>query len=137
MAFTDRPHLAEVGNRHRLAAAGVVGDGHHDEWDPVGTDLRDRPFQGIDIHVSLEGVLQLCVAALGDEEVASFGSFVFDICPRRVEVGVGWHHITGAQRGREQEPFSRTTLMCRQDLPESGDSRHRIPEAVIRPAAGI
>ena len=44
----------KVVHRHRLAATGVIGHGHHGKWDLVGTVLLDTASEPLDIHVALE-----------------------------------------------------------------------------------
>ena len=49
-----RRHRAHVGQRHRLAAAGVVGDGEHAQRDLLPAHLGDELLQRRHVHVALE-----------------------------------------------------------------------------------
>ena len=65
----DLGDLAHVGQRYRLPATRVVGDGEHDERDAVSAVLGERLTQARDVHVALEGVVRVHVGELGRGEV--------------------------------------------------------------------
>ena len=50
----DAADFADVGHRHGLSAAGVIGDRHHDDRDSLRPMLLDQSLEGVRIHVSLE-----------------------------------------------------------------------------------
>ena len=50
----QRAHAAQVLQRHRLAAAGVVGDGHEDHRDVLG---GEHELERVEVHVALERML--------------------------------------------------------------------------------
>ena len=58
-------HAAQVLKRHRLAAAGVVRDGHEDDGDVLADQ---HELERLEVHVALEGMLGGGVPALGDHD---------------------------------------------------------------------
>ncbi len=125
----DRGHLAHVGKRDRLPAAGVVGDGEHDERDAVGAVLGERLTEAVDVHVALEGVVRVHVGELGRGEVERDGSAELDVGARRVEVAVVGHHVALVAHDGEEDPLGSSALMGRDDVLEAGDVLDRVAEA--------
>ena len=87
VAIAERPHAAQVLQRHGLTAAGVVGDGHEHRGH-VGGPLRQEGVEAIEVHVPLERVHRGRVEPLRDHEVDGLRSCRLDVGPRGVEVGV-------------------------------------------------
>ena len=137
MLVAHRPHRADVRQAHRLAAAGVVGDGDHDDRDVLGPDLGDEGFERGDVHVALEGVLALGVLALGDGQVDGPGSRVLDIGERGVEVGVVGDDLALAADKLEEDAFAGPPLVRRQDVDEACDFLESFFEAEERLGAGV
>ena len=54
VAIAQRAHAAQVLQRHRLAAAGVVRDGHHHERHAVAVALAAARSSAVEIDVALE-----------------------------------------------------------------------------------
>ena len=53
MGLRQRRRAADVGEAHRLAAAGIVGDGHHHRRD-LPAILLQHTLQRGKVHVALE-----------------------------------------------------------------------------------
>ena len=64
VALADGADLADVFHGDGLAAAGVVGDGEHDERNALAADARDEGFEGGDVHVAFEGMSRRGLLAL-------------------------------------------------------------------------
>ncbi len=79
--------LSNVGHRYRLPAAGVVRDGHHDQWDLVAL-FGDQLFQGFSVDIAFERVRRRQIGSLPARKVKRCRAVIFDICTRRIEVCV-------------------------------------------------
>ena len=84
----DVGDLAQVRERDGLAAARVVGDGHHDQRDALGAVLVERGAQPVDVHVALERVVAVHVGELGARQVERERAAELDVGACRVEVAV-------------------------------------------------
>src|SRR5690242_4607579 len=56
MLSADFLHRTNVVHRNRLAAAGIVGDGQHYQWDFLRSVTRDDFREAGSIHIPLEGM---------------------------------------------------------------------------------
>jgi hypothetical protein len=102
VAVAERADAAQVLERDRLAAARVVGDGHHHERHAVAV-LVERPLERLEVDVALERVHERRVAALGDHEVERLGALDLDVGARGVEVVVVRHHLARPQHRVEED----------------------------------
>jgi len=137
MLMADRAGRADVGHAHRLAAARVVGHGHHHRRNARGTDLRDRAAQGVEVDVALERMDQPGLPAFGDHQVAGLRAAILHVCARGVEVRVVQHDVTRPGDRAEQDVLGRAALVRRNHVLEPGDVAHRMLEAVERLRARV
>src|SRR5262245_11266235 len=68
VALVDRRDAFQVLERDRLAAARVVGDGHHPDRDPRPVLLAERVETG-EVDVALERMAAGRIAAFGDDQI--------------------------------------------------------------------
>ncbi|CAB4834498.1 unannotated protein [freshwater metagenome] len=125
-------HGAQVGQRHRLAATGVVGDGDEHDGDVLRAASEDQFLERDDIHVALERVLELWALALGDHQVDGLSAGELDVRPGGVEVGVVGDHFARAADHREQDLLGGAALVCGDHVLEREQVLHRGEEAVPR-----
>ncbi len=137
VAVAHLPHLAQVLQRDRLTAAGVVGDRDHHERYVVRAYLGDGGLEAANVHVALEGIIGRVVMSLFGHEVPCLGALVLDIGPGGVEMGVIGHHVPGGNRGGEEDPLGRPALMGGDDVFQPGDGLHRVPEPIKGAASRI
>ena len=116
MALADGADLADVFHGDRLAAAGVVGDGEHDERNALAADAGDEGLERGDIHVAFEGIVERGLAAFGDEEVDRFGADEFDVGARGVEVGVVGNDVAFFAGDAEEDAFGGAALVGGDDV---------------------
>ena len=102
----------DVGHGDGLAAAGVVGDGEHDERDALAAVLGDEALQSVDIHTAFERPLGLGVGAFGEGEVQRFGSGEFDVGAGGVEVGVVGDDVAGLAEAGEEDALDLAALVA-------------------------
>ena len=81
--------LAQIFQRYRLSAAGVIGDGDGAKGDIFGPDFFDEGFQLGDIHIALEGKLGSGIQAFFDHQVLRSPAAGHDVALRCVEMLVG------------------------------------------------
>ena len=129
--------LAHVGHRDRLATAGVVGDGHHDERDALGAVLVERGAQPVDVHVALERVVAVHVGELGAGQVERERAAELDVGAGRVEVAVVGDDVAFLAHHREQDALGGAALVRGDDVLEAGDVVDRVAEVEVRRAAGV
>ena len=127
----DLGDLVHVGERDRLPAAGVVGDGDHDERDALGAVLGERLAQGVDIHVALERVVRVHVRELGRGQVERERPSELDVGAGRVEVAVVGDDVALFAHDREEDPLGSAALMGRDDVLEPGDVVDRVVEVEV------
>jgi hypothetical protein len=129
VAVAGRAHLAQVGQRHRLAAARVVGDGDEHAGHVAGA-LGEQRLEARDVHVALEGMLQRRVEALRDDQVDRLRAGGLDVGAGGVEVGVVRHDLARpAERGHE-DLLGGASLVGRDDVLEGEQRLHRRLEAI-------
>ena len=134
----ERAHAAQVLERHRLAAAGVVGHRHHDQRHAVALASSSRRSSAPRSMLPLNGWIERRHAAFGDHQVARLGALDLDVGARRVEVVVVRHDVARAARTVWNRMRSAARpwcvgMMCRKPV----RSRDDVAEAVERPAAGV
>ena len=130
---TDR---AQVLERDRLAAARVVRDGDEDDRDAVAVGV-EQGLEPSDVHVPLERVDRLWVAALGDDEVDRLGARELHVGARGVEVGVVGDDLVRPAQDAEQDLLGGPTLVGRDDVREREQLLDRLEERVPRRRAGV
>ena len=116
MPAADGADGADVLHGDRLAAAGVVGDGEHDERDVLAADLFDQGFERGDIHVAFERVDGAGLAAFGDDEVDGFGADELDVGAGGVEVGVVGHDVALLAHAAEEDALGGAALVGGDDV---------------------
>ena len=114
-AIAQRADAAQVRQRHRLPAAGVVGDGHHDERHAIAVALEQRLERG-EIDVALERMNDGRLTPFRDHQVARLGLLDLDVRARRVEVVVVRHDLSGVEDGVKQDALGGAALMRRDDV---------------------
>ena len=129
-------HAAEVLERDRLPAAGVVRDGDHDERNAVAV-LLERLFEGRKIHVALERVEETRDAPFRDDEVARLGALDLHVRARRVEVVVVRDDVALVEDRVEEDALGGAPLVRRDDVLETRQLLHGVAKAVERAAARV
>ena len=121
---TERAYATQILERHRLAAAGVVGDGDHHQRHAISFCLQERT-QRRQVHVAFERVLGGRLAAVGDHQIECARAGVFDVCAGGVEMRVVGDDHAGAGNRAEQDPLRRPALMGRDDVGKRKQLLHR------------
>jgi hypothetical protein len=98
VSVADLAHGAQVRQRHRLAAPGVVRDRHEHDRHVLAAALADQRVERVDVHVALERVDRRRLTALGDDAVDRLGARELDVGAGRVEVGVRRDDLARARR---------------------------------------
>ena len=135
-ASHDLADRVQVGQRHRLPAAAVVGDRHEHDRDVVPA-LAQQRVQRRDVHVALERVVGLRVAALRDDQVDGLRPGVLDVGPGGVEVRVVRHDLPGPREHGEEDLLGRPALVGGDDVLEREQLAHGVAEHVVRRRAGV
>ncbi len=133
----DGADAAQVLQRDRLAAAGVVGHGHEDDGHVLGAARLDERGQCGEVHVALEGVLQGRLATLRDDQVDRLGAGELDVGPGRVEMGVVGDRQARATDRREEDLLGRPALVGGDDVAEREERLDRLEEDEPRRRAGV
>ena len=128
VAVAQLPHAAQVLERDRLPAAGVVGDRHHHERHALAVCLQ-RPLEGGEVDVALEGVDLRRHPALGDDEVARLRLLDLHVGPRRVEVVVVGDDLSRLEQAVEEDALGGAALVGRDDVAEPGQVLDHVAEA--------
>ena len=136
-AVADGADGAEVLERDRLPAAGVVRDRDHHDRDVLGAARRDEPLERLDVHVALERVLRRRVVPLGDHEVDRLGARELDVRARRVEVGVVGDDLARAADRREEDLLGGAALVRRDHVLEGEELADGLEEDVPGRRAGV
>src|SRR5688572_302744 len=127
--MTERAHLADIQEAHRLPALGVVRHSQHDKGDTVAV-LLERRFQRRDVHVPLEWMTRDSLASFLNRQVERDSSDVLDVGARRVEMRVIRDYVARADDGVEENVFRGPALVRRYDVSESRDVAHRFLEDI-------
>ena len=136
MCLRQRRRAADVGEAHRLAAAGIVGDRHHHRRD-LPAILAQHALQRSEVHVPLERMVERGHAAFRNRNIQRLGAHRLDIAARRVEMGVRRDQVALLGDQREQQVLRRPALVGRDDVPEVHQVLHRRLEAVEARRPGI
>ena len=136
VAVAHGADLAQVLERDRLAAARVVRDGDEDDRDAVAARVEQR-LEPRDVHVPLERVDRLWVAALGDDEVDRLGARELHVGARGVEVRVVGDDLVRPAQDAEQDLLGGPTLVGGDDVREREQLLDRLEERVPRRRAGV
>ena len=91
----------------------------------------------VDVHVPLERVDRLWVAALGDDEVDRLGARELHVGARGVEVGVVGDDLVRPAQDAEQDLLGRPTLVGGDDVREREQLLDRLEERVPRRRPGV
>ena len=137
VAGTDGFDGLDVGHRDGLAAAGVVGDGEHDQRDVRGAFARDQCFQRGDVHVALEIQAGLGIGGLGQREVHGARAGELDVGARGIEVRVGGDDVAGLAHHGEEDAFGGASLVRGDHVAEAGELVHHAFQAEETLAAGV
>ncbi len=127
MLFCDSPYFPYVLHSDRLAAVAVTRNGYVYAGNPflaVGFDLLDEASY---VYVALEGMPHGCLEAFFDYEVNRLSAFKTDVPFRSIEVHVPKDSLTGFDQHGSEDVFSCTSLVCREDMLESGDFSDSVP----------
>ena len=129
---------AQVRQRHRLAAAGVVGDGDHAEGDAVGL-LAQQRLDAVQVDVPLEGVAGARLAPLGDDQVERLDAAVLQVGAGGVEVGVAGDDLAAPRGHREEDALGGPPLVGGDDVLVAGQvADHRLePVEAARPGVAL
>jgi len=128
--FAEGAYCADVFHGDGLAAAGVVGDGEHDERNMLSSYSCDEGFERGNIHVSFERVVQGWLASFRDEEVDGLSAEELDVSARGVEVGVVGDNVAFFASDPEEDAFGGTALVGGDDVGVSDDVVHGRTEAI-------
>ena len=111
MLAANRADRARILHRNRLAAAGVVGDGEHDQRNALASDARDQLLQRRHVHVAFEGMPRCRLARFGNRQVHRLGADKLDVGARGVEVRVVGHHVALLAHHVEQNALGGAALV--------------------------
>ena len=120
-----------------MPTAGVVGDGDQHERHSLPAGFSEAAFEGGEVDVPLEGMVEIGVAPLGDHEVAGLGAGVLDVGSRRVEVGVVGDHVPRLDDGAAQQALARSPLVGGDHVCVAEDPAHSGLELEEAPRAGV
>ncbi len=136
VAAADRMGFVQIGQAHRLATAGIVGDGdeHHRH---VPGMLTEKGIQRSHVHIALERVQTGRVTTFGDHQIHGFGTAVFDIGAGGVEMSVAGDQLALAAQHGEDDFFRGAALVGRDHVLEGEQRLHRALEDLEGWAAGI
>jgi hypothetical protein len=139
VAAADLAHPADVPERGRLAAAAVVGDGHHHQRHFAGALPPDEPVELLHIHVALEGNLRPGVVRFLDGQVQGNAPPDLDVGPGGIEMDVVGHGIALPDHGFEEKALRRPSLVGRDDMGKAEDRPDRLVKMKIiaRPGVGF
>src|SRR5439155_18662898 len=96
----------------------------------VADAVGQEPVECVEIHVSLERVLERGLERLGNRQVDRLGSRELDVCPRRVEVGVVRDDLARPTENLEEDLLCGPALVGRDDVAEGKELLDRLEERV-------
>ena len=137
MGLADSGYCFSIGHGNRLAAAGVVGDGEHDERDIFAADAGDQRLKRGDIHVAFEGQDGLGAAGFGIDEIDGLGARELDIGASGIEVGVVGDDVALLAHDVEEQALGGAALVRRKHVRVAGNVLDRALEAIEAGAAGV
>ena len=136
VAVAQRPDRPQVLQRHRLAAAAVVGHRHHHAGHVV-RPLGQQHLQGVHVEVALERVPGPRIPGVRGDQVGRRRAGVLDVGPGGVEVGVARHHLARPAEQGEQDPLGRPALVGGDHVREGEQLLHGLLEDRVRGGAGV
>ena len=119
-----------------LAAAGVVGHGHHDEGNLVAVFLEGALQLG-EVHIAFEGLFQFGLEGGVHHAVHRGGLRVEHVGAGGVEGHVDGNVVTGLHQRADENVFRSTALMRGNDIVETHDFLDGVLEAVKAVGTGI
>jgi hypothetical protein len=137
VALADRAHGANIFHRDGLAAAGVIGDGQHDQRNPLPAHALDERFKRGHIHVAFERMLQGRLPAFRNDKIDRFGADEFNVGTRRIEVGIVGDDIAFLAHHSEENPLSGSALMRGNHVRVAADVLDRIAKTIEAAAARV
>jgi hypothetical protein len=117
VTFADGSYGFGVFHGDGLAAAGVVGDGEHDQRDALAPHALDELVERFNIHVAFEGQDGLGAARFWVEQIDGLGAHEFNIGAGGVEVGVVGDDVALPAHHVEEDALGGATLVCGDDVP--------------------
>ena len=132
--FLDAPDIFQ---RNRLAAAHIVRDRDHAEGNVLRALRLDQPFERGEVHVSLEPLVRIKIAARRSQQIHGPRADIFDVGSRRVEVAVVGNDVAGLQTRRGQDALGGSPLMGGENMFEAGDLANGLFEAAPGSAARV
>ena len=93
MLPAHRADGARILHRNRLPATGVVGDRQHYQRNALAAYAGNQLFEGVYIHVALEGLAQARLLGLRTGQVDGFGTDELDVRARSVEMRIVRDHV--------------------------------------------
>ena len=121
--FGHGAYVTQVLQTHGLTAAGVVGDGDHDEGNFVTVGLESL-LQLAEVHVALERQLDFGLEGGIDNTVYGFGLRVEHVCTGGVEGHVDGNVVAGLHQRTDENVFGSTSLMGGNDVVKAHDFLH-------------
>ncbi len=137
MADADGFDGGDVGHGDGLAAAGVVGDGQHDQRNFGGALGGDQGLQRGDIHVAFEIEAGLRVAGFGQGEIHGARAGEFHVGAGGVEVGIRGDDVAGLAHDGEEDAFGGASLVGGDHVTEAGELVSDALQAEEAFAAGV
>ncbi len=137
MAITNGADRLDVLQADRLAAAAVVGDGHHANRDSFGANACDQPLELGRVEVSLERMARSRLKSFVDDQVDGFCTGFLDVCAGGIEVVVARDDLAGPADQLEQDTLAGTPLMRRQDMRHPGQFEEDRLEVIPAPPSGV
>src|SRR6516165_4657262 len=129
MFLADLLYFTDVGHGHGLAAAGVVGDREHHEWNFFCALTVNQLFKANGIHVSFEGIKVCGLFGFGRGQVDRLGANEFAIGAGGVEVRVVWDQVAFLASDIKKDALCGTALVRGNHVAKSKNALYRIAEA--------
>ena len=130
-------HGADIFQRHRLPAAGVVGNGNSAKRNVLHSGFLDESAQLGDVQVALEGMLESGIESGVCYQVSRSPAARPDVGIRGVEVHVGGHGHAGFDQQGAKDIFGGATLVGGYEIFESKDFLHGVGQSIIGPRSSI
>ena len=137
MLAANRADGASVLHRDRLPAAGVVGDGQHDQRNAFAANARDQFSSAATSMLPFEGKPRRRLTGFGNRQIDGFGADEFDVGARGVEVRVVGNHVALLAHHAEQNAFGGASLVRRDHMLIAEDVLDGVAEVVEAAAAGV
>ena len=111
VALADGAHLAHIFHGDRLAPAGVVGDGEHDQRNVIAADALNESFESSNVHVAFERMIDRRLPAFGDDEIDRLRADEFHVGAGGVEVGVVGNDVALLAHHAEEDALGGAALV--------------------------